>query len=181
MKQPRVLWLLAIMCALVLVRWLFPPTSTATANDVVVAIVKPAMTSRVIEAMPHESTPVLSGEARDVPGDAFAVRVVRQPPPPPLPPPVKVVAFRGPPAPPPPAPPPPPPPPPPLQVIGTWDDGESPGVFISTGQSTVLARLGTLLLSEYRVTAITPQQVSITHATSKHVWQLPIPRTTANR
>jgi len=38
-----------------------------------------------------------------------------------------------------------------------------------------------VLLAEYRVTAITAQQVSITHVATKHVWQLPVPRATATR
>jgi hypothetical protein len=76
-----------------------------------------------------------------------------------------------------PEPPPPPPPPPPLQVVGTWDDAKAPGVFLSSPQGgTVLARIGTVLLAEYRVTALTPQLLTLTHVTSKHEWRLPIPR-----
>ena len=40
---------------------------------------------------------------------------------------------------------------------------------------------GSVLLAEYRVTAITAQHMSITHAVTKHVWQIPVPRATANR
>ena len=184
MKQPRLLGLLALMVALIVLRWWVPPGSVNNdrPNDLVVAVVRPEPgTAHAIEPAVLEPARTPPSEVRDVVGDAFAVRVIRQPPAPPPPPPVKVVAFRGPPLPPPPEPPPPPPPPPPLQVIGTWDDAEAPGVFVATAQGTVLARPGTVLLAEYRVTAITAQQVSITHVATKHVWQLPVPRATANR
>jgi hypothetical protein len=184
MKQTRMLGLVAVMVALIVMRWLVPPgRETAAADDVVPAVVRP-QTGASRDAGITRVAPVSAAlrETRDVAGNAFAVRVVRQPPPPaPPPPPPKVKPFMGPPEPPPPAPPPPPPPPPPLQVIGTWDDGTAPGVFIATAQGTVLARPGTVLLAEYRVTAITPQQVSITHTGSKHVWQLSVPRATAHR
>jgi len=185
MKQARLLSLLAVMGALIVVRLLVPPGREAgvAENDVVPAVVRPqAREPRDADGKAVEPARTALRETRDVPGNAFAVRVVRQPPPPAPPPPLpKVKPFIGPPDPPPPAPPPPPPPPPPLQVIGTWDDGTAPGVFIATAQGTVLARPGTVLLAEYRVTAVTAQQVSITHTSSKHVWQLSVPRATAHR
>jgi hypothetical protein len=64
-----------------------------------------------------------------------------------------------------------------LQVVGTWDDVKMPGVFITTPHGgTVLARIGTVLLAEYKVSALTPHQVALTHTTSRHEWRLPIPR-----
>lgn len=181
MKQTRLAWLLAVMSVLILLRWLVPPRSEV-ADDVVVAVTRPERHA-VVATGPQatQAQHIPPTEARDVAGNAFAVRVVRQPPAPPPPPVIKVKAFVGPPEPPPPAPPPPPPPPPPLQIVGTWDDGAAPGVFVATGQGTVLARPGSVLLAEYRVTAITAQYMSITHAVTKHVWQIPVPRATANR
>jgi hypothetical protein len=180
MKQPRLFLLLAVMGALVVLRLVVPPSDEADGDsrELVAAVDRPRNTAiPVPEATSAEpsSRPI---EIRDIAGNAFAVRVVRQPPPPPPPPPApKVAAFVGPPEP----EPPPPPPRPPIQVIGTWDDSAAPGVFVSTTQGTVLARAGTVLLAEYRVTAISAQQVSLTHVTTKYVWQLPIPRATANR
>jgi len=182
MKQRRLLVLLVAMVALIALRWWVPPRSGGAEDaGLVTAVVRPERA--VAGSMPAPATGQKRTEGPDVPGDAFAVRVVRQPLPPPSPPaprPVKVAVFRGPPTPPPPEPPPPPPPPPALQIVGTWDDAASPGVFIATAQGTVLARAGTVLLAEYRVTAVTPQEVSITHVASKHAWRLPVPRASAN-
>ena len=183
MKQRRLLVLLAVMVSLVALRLAVPPGGQAPTSpqELVVAVIRPEpVAARQPEALPADPIPPQAIDARDAPGNAFAVRVVRQPTPPPPPPAPKAVAFVGPPEP-VPVPPPPPPPPPPIQVIGTWDDSAAPGVFMSTAQGTVLARPRTVLLAEYRVTAITPQQVSITHVATKHVWQLPVPRPMANR
>ncbi|MBX3475889.1 MAG: hypothetical protein KF754_16085 [Planctomycetes bacterium] len=180
MRQGRLGWLLALMVVLILLRWWVPPEEGANKGpSIVPAVVRAAGTATAASAPPAAPLmPVARGEVQDLPGNAFPVRVIRQLPPPPPPPPVKVVAFVGPPAPPPP---PPPPPPPAMQVIGTWDDGVAPGVFISTAQGTVLARNGTVLLAEYRVTGISTQQISITHTVTKNVWQLPVPRAMAKR
>ena len=183
MKQRRLLMLLVVMVALVALRLVSPPgeQGATSSQELVAAVVRPErIIVRQPEALPMGPDPSQPIDARDVPGNAFAARVIRQPTPPPPPPAPKVVAFVGPPEP-VPVPPPPPPPPPPIQVIGTWDDGAAPGVFMSTAQGTVLARAGTVLLAEYKVTAVTPQQVSITHLATKHVWQLPVPRPMANR
>ncbi|MEO8154063.1 MAG: hypothetical protein ABI605_13415 [Rhizobacter sp.] len=187
MKQRRLLGLLALMVTLIGLRWWAPPRGEVgnAAAELVVAVVRAEHApGRPVEAASiGEPARSPSSEIRDQVGDAFAVRIIRPPPPPPAPPTPaisKVVAFNGP-LQPPPSPPPPPPPPPPLQVIGTWDDGAAPGVFVSTAQGTVLVRPGAVLLAEYRVTAITAQQVSITHVATKHVWQLPVPRATTNR
>lgn len=107
-----------------------------------------------------------------MPGNAFAVRMPVVPPAPPPPPPPPKVALVVP-TPPPPAP---APVPPPIQVIGTWDDGVAPGVFVSTPNGTQLARKGTVLLAEYVVTALTPQQMTVQHSVTKRELQLSIPR-----
>jgi hypothetical protein len=64
-------------------------------------------------------------------------------------------------------------------VIGTWDDGVAPGLFVSTPVGTQLARIGTVLLAEYRVTAITAQQLSLEHLATKQTQQLNFPRGTS--
>lgn len=174
MNNRRMSWLLALMVLLALVRWLFPPGAenpVATSAAVVRASAQPA---------PAASSPARSlapanrtepGEP-DVPGDAFAVRAPPAPPPAPPAPKVQVVVL------PPPAPAAivaPPPPPPPFQVIGTWDDGQALGVFVSSPNGTLLARPGTMLLAEYRVTAVTLQTLSLTHVPSRRELTLPVP------
>jgi hypothetical protein len=180
-KQGRLIFLLVAAAGLAAVRWWLPPPAEGDvpeSPDVVAAVERPlterASTERTVsEAMSSSTT--TSGV--DLPGNAFSVRVAVMPPAPPPPPaPPKEKPFVGPPAPPPYVPPP-PPPPPPVQVVGTWDDGQSPGVFISSPQGgTVLARVGTVLLADYKVTGLTPQHVALTHTSSKHEWRLPIPR-----
>jgi hypothetical protein len=63
-----------------------------------------------------------------------------------------------------------------LQVIGTWDDGQGLAVFVSSPNGTLLARTGTMLLAEYRVTAVTLQNLSLLHVASKREISLPVPR-----
>lgn len=174
MTSRRMPWLLAALVALAVVRWRFPPEG-APAAPVAEAVARrsPAPTLPAAPAPERAAEPAMPASAVDeVVADAFAVRMPPAPPAPPPPPPApKPVAE------PPPAPaPPPPPPPPPLQVIGTWDDAKAPGVFLASPRGTVLARAGTILMAEYRVTAITPQQISLVHVTSQHTWHLPVPR-----
>jgi len=99
----------------------------------------------------------------DEPGNAFARRVPPAPPAPPPPPPAAVVKpFVGPPLPPPP-PPPPVAPTPPLQIIGTWEDANGLSVFLSGPVTTLQARVGDTLLSQYQVVQISRQHVLLRH------------------
>lgn len=181
MKHRHLPWLLAAMAVLATLRVALPPGQRGSVATVD-AVVRPASLPAVAEPATASSAAFagLSPASRpelDIPGNAFPVRVVNAPlppsPPPALPPPPKEKPFVGPPEPPPP---PPPPPAPPLQVIGTWDDSAAPGVFVSTPQGTVLARVGSVLLAEYQVSAINTQQVSIKHMQTPTEWQLPITR-----
>lgn len=177
MKQGRLVILLAVAAGLGAARWRFPPEADGAPKsvDVVAAVARASSAVAPEVAVPaFTSTPPA---VVDQPGNAFAVRAAPMPPAPPQPPPPpKEKLFVGPPAPPPYVPPP-PPPPPPVQVVGTWDDGQSPGVFISSPQGgTVLARVGTVLLADYKVTELTLQHVALVHTPSKHEWRLPIPR-----
>ncbi len=72
-------------------------------------------------------------------------------------------------------PPPPPPSPPPLQVIGTWDDGNAPGVFLAGPHGTVLARSGQVLLDDYKVQKITNRELVLTQLSNQREWPLAIP------
>ncbi len=198
MKQGRLPWLLAVAAVLLLLRWFVPlqpaskPLETVLPSEAVVSLsvsggkLEPAAQPAVASAaMPgaSDSQPSAGSSAMDKPvnaaiGNAFAVR---SPPVPDTPPPVTPPVARVQAAAPPPviaeaAPPPPPPTPPPLQVIGTWDDGVSPGVFITTPQATVLARKDTVLMSDYRVVSISAGTVSLLQLSSQLPWSLAIPQ-----
>ncbi len=193
MKRQRLAWLLAIMGALIVVRWLVPNLpAQETTSEAVVRPAMPASAAGSTEAIPagaiQTSPPlVVSSEAKafnnasnnDHPGNAFAARpplvIAHAPVAPPLPVNLPVTAPAPVPVTPPP-PPPPPPPAPPLSVIGTWDDGNAPGVFVSTPSGIRLAQAGVVLMLEYRVTAVTPQQLLIEHMTSKREYRFGVPR-----
>ena len=182
MKQKRLLWLVALMGVLAILRVLAPSPGREVAPSVAEAIVrkpspatKPATKAVLAPVAVAGSRPHSDG--LDDPGDAFAVR---PPPAPPYVPPVVVAKVK----PVPPVPVPviaavpvePPPPPMPYQVIGTWDDGKAPGVFLSGPNGTVLARPGMTLQAEYKVTAITPPQISLQHLATKRDVHLVVPR-----
>ena len=180
MRNRRLSWLLVLMVVLAVARWLFPPRtehSTAAAGAVVrsVSAVALGASSPVRMLAPSSEMPPEVNEP-DIPGDAFAVRAPPAPPPAPPHPTIQVVVQATPPPPTPLVVVAPPPPPPPLQVIGTWDDGQGLAVFVSSPNGTLLARTGTMLLAEYRVTAITLQNLSLLHVASKREISLPVPR-----
>lgn len=187
MRQHRLYWLLALLLVVAGVRIFVPSRaeadvtgSAAVVSATPVALATVARVPPVAAPMQIQRTEVAPQEApaepdaAAEPGNAFAVRTKVQPPPAPV---VKVVVA-------PPAPsspivnvvPPPPPPPPPLRVIGTWDDGKAPGVFVVAPHGTVLARAGTVLMAEYRVTQVTAHQVSLLHIASKRELSIPVPR-----
>lgn len=68
-----------------------------------------------------------------------------------------------------------PPPPPPLQVIGTWDDGNAPGVFVAGPQGTLLVRPGQTVLDDYKVQKITKRELILTQLSNQRDWPLSIP------
>lgn len=182
MKQKRLLWLVAVMGVLAILRVLAPSPGREATPSVAEAIVrKPSIATKpatqVVLARTAVASSRLQSDELDVPGDAFAVR---PPPAPPYVPPMVVAKVK----PASPAPVPviaavpvePPPPPMPYQVIGTWDDGKAPGVFLSGPNGTLLARPGMTLQAEYKVTAITPQQISLQHLATKREVHLVVPR-----
>ena len=181
MKQSRLRWLLIFMVVLAIARVLLPAPSREAPAPVAEAIVRKAApkTSAPTTELPLQKTTRMSTDQEDVPGDAFAVR---PPPAPPYVPPAPVIVAKAKPMPAvpvlvaPPLPAEPPMPPMPYQVIGTWDDGKEPGVFLSSPYGAVLARPGAMLQSEYRVTSITPQQISLLHIASKREVRLAISR-----
>jgi hypothetical protein len=184
----RMPWLLSMVVALLLLRWLAPlqpaaqrsvetvqPVEApikATPNDQRTDHGKLPDDRMASDQSPMDPSSAVEIAADQVIGNAFSAR----PPPTPLvaPPPVQApiavqpvtVAV----------PPPPPPKPPPLTVIGTWDDGVAPGVFISTPQHTVLARKDTVLMSDYRVISIAAGSVSLLQVSTQLPWRLSIPQ-----
>jgi len=182
MKQSRLWWLVAVTVVLAILRVLAPSPGRETAPAVAEAIVRKPSSAVKPEVVAAAARPAANKAARgdelDTPGDAFAVR---PPPPPPYVPPV--VVAKGKPTSPSPAPVPvvavaqePPLPPMPYQVIGTWDDGKAPGVFLSSPTGTVLARPGMTLQAEYQVNSITAQQIVLIHLATKREVRLAVPR-----
>ncbi len=191
MKQGQHLpWLLAVVVALLLLRWLAPLHPGPSALEVVLPASPDTGRSSTAgqdrisysgQAQPATALPTLPAEAAasaSTMGNAFAARrptaavaaSVHSSP-------IQAVQVTRQPVDTPPQPPAPPPPePPPLQVIGTWDDGAAPGVFIATPQSTVLARKGSLLMSDYRVVEINTQAVSLLQLSNQTPWTLAVPQ-----
>lgn len=198
MKQRRLGWLLAVAGALIGFRWLFPATPLTGIAAVAEAIVRPANRDNQFSAesfvartpTPADVKPSAPLPDLDVPGNAFVARepqivglavdplptiapasvpikatTVQPTLPADIPPsdaalPMPAVVS----------------PPPSFVVIGTWDDGAGAGVFLSSSDGTMLARTGMVLMGQYRVTAISAQQVSLEHVSSKVAHQLTLPR-----
>lgn len=190
MKQGKHLpWLLAVVVALLLLRWLAPLHPAPSAMEVVPPTPIDAATGSAMDR------PMIASPGQDQPataplipptevagpnltlGNAFAARRPQETMAASnFPAPVQAAPVKQQPVDMPTPPPPPPPEPPPLQVIGTWDDGALPGVFIATPQSTVLARKDSVLLSDYKVVAISAQGVSLLQLSSQRPWTLAIPQ-----
>lgn len=183
MTQRRLSWLLALLCALVILRIFVPPRTEPPQVLSEAVIRKPVPAANTVPEVlgvlaASNFVPSVLDE-HDAPGNAFSVR---PPPAPPYVPPIPVAALakaKIAPAPPPVAPVvfvEAPPPPVPYQAIGTWDDGKGLGVFLASPNGTLLARQGATLQSEYKVTDVTLQQVSLLHIASKREIRLSVPR-----
>lgn len=197
MKQHRLAALLVVMAALLALRWWGPPASGGGVEVAQAVVGRPAAPtassagsaaaasiSWTAAAVPDQGVARadLAAGTRDLDaGDgqrnAFAVRT--PPPAPPPPPPVRVAAVPAPvmtvpePA------PPPPPPPPPLQVIGSWRDAQGASVFVAGPAGVLQGRVGDVLLSEYRIARITPQQMLLQHLPSGREVSLNVPANAA--
>jgi hypothetical protein len=172
----RLKTLSAMLVSVVAVRVAFPPTTRPAA---VVDVVPATARTRVASASPVPDVPALAaaaGREEDLPGNAFAVRgavapasapasspappAVTRPAPARVAPPAVTAVTE---------------PALPMHVIGTYDDGAGPAVFVATPAGTLLARVGTVLLAEYRVTGIGRQSVSLMQASTQRQLQLAIP------
>lgn len=177
--SPRLPVLLAVLVAIVAVRW-WDPLAEAPVEVVQPVVAAPRAEVRASREAPAGRAPadLFAGtrvaelaEARD----AFAVRT---PPPPPAPPP----------PPPPPKPQPQPvappvvqapvvtaPAPPALQVIGTWQDERGLSVFVAGPRGVVQARVGDTVLTEYQIVQLSPQQLQLKHTPSQRQFSLAMP------
>ena len=195
MNRRRLVWLLALMVSLLALRWWNPPAADGH-NEVAQAIVRPILRSAAASAagakvsrsadlaagqatsLEHLSAGTREIDMADAPRNAFAVRTP-PPTPAPLPPqPVRVAAL-PPPVVAPPSPVPPSPPPPPLQVIGSWRDAQGASVFLGGPRGVLQGRVGEVLLSEFRIEQITPQQVLLKHLPSGRDIPLAVPANAA--
>lgn len=178
MTRHRLPMLLALMAGLALLRWFVPPAAPDAPVDIAAPI-----TSRPSPGARAEAEAVVPAAPPSLPigpaGDAFQVRKPLLPPPVAAIPEPKAFVLVGPPA--------PvavveaPPPPPPIQVIGSWDDGIAPGVFVASVSGTQLARPGSVLFAEYRVTEASSRQLVLVHIASGREWRLPVPRVAETR
>ncbi len=176
-KHKRLPWLMALMVGVAAFVWWSSPEEVqpaAAAPVAVRAVVTLAPGTASAATQPSLVANAIDASAStDVPGNAFTVRlqeipvqwpvvapvVKRERAPPILP----VVASI---------------PPPPWEVIGSWDDGKVPGLFISGPTGTLIARVGLELMNEFKVIAISPQQLTLQHLASKREFNLPVPRGT---
>lgn len=196
MTRSRMPWLLAILIGLAALRWLVPPTS-APADEVAqpsmaavqrlgrtsvnegVSAISPtsgAATTATTSIRDQESPsgPALAGAL----ADAFAVRVPAPLVASQLPIPIASSVSQF--SPPPPPPQAPAPQPPQLDIIGSWDDTQRPGVFISTSSGTRLVREGELIDGQFRIASLTKDYMVIAHITLQNEWRLQIPRGKTN-
>jgi hypothetical protein len=180
-----------VLGVLLVARWFFPPQGTGT--PAVVEAVQRQAHSVPPATSPKAKTPVSVHSASSVEANAAAASAASGADGSFF---INAFAARVSPVPPTPAPPPPPPqpvqamvapvmpvevtpqvPPPPLEVIGTWNDGVSgPSLFFTTPQGTAFARMGTVLMSEYRVMEIASDHVTLAEVASQREWRLPIPK-----
>jgi hypothetical protein len=178
MKTNRLSLLAVAMLLVAVLRFAFPARETEIVT-VEPTVRAPGSTVAVPVPRPDDQAEPATSQDPEVPGNAFAVRVLAPPPAPvatpaPVLPPVAVVPQT---APVPVAPP--PPPPPPFEVIGTWADGGASAVFLATPSGTLIARPGSVLLAEYRVTGITAQHVTLTQESTQKTIQIPVPGSAA--
>ncbi|MEO3715590.1 hypothetical protein [Roseateles flavus] len=61
-----------------------------------------------------------------------------------------------------------------MTAIGTWQDEKGLSVFIVGPQGVRQGRVGDVLLAEYRIASVTPQQVRLVHLPSNKEMMLPI-------
>lgn len=63
----------------------------------------------------------------------------------------------------------------PFQVIGTYDDGSAPALFVATAAGAAFVRVGSPLGTDHRVTAITGRTLTLMQVSTRRTLELPIP------
>jgi len=181
MRPRRLIVLFVVMFGLVAARWWASDSSSAVPLVEAVAHARPL--SAASDRFDALSTPAVSSPASQVAalegvatgddplGDPFAVRHPPQPIAPPSPPPPPTAAA--------PEAAPAQDPAPPYQVIGTYDDSHSPGVFVATPSGVEIARVGGRLGTDFKVIAITRQSLTLEQMATKREVVLNIPGGTA--
>lgn len=184
MKKSRLLILMIVLAGLAIARWQVPMDESRSA----------AVVEAVVPTTAHRDAGVdtrtvgvnaliaaaddLSAGTRDAedgpPRNAFVVRVPAAPLRPKIMPTVPAPRpFVGPPLQPPP-PFPAPAPLPPLQVIGGWLDDRGMSVFLAGPRGVVQGRVGDLVMPEYRISLIGPQQVTLLHVPTNRIIPLAV-------
>ena len=193
MNQRRLTVLLLVLVALLALHW-WDPMGRPVKADIAQAVVRPNVlaspspeqggATRFVSAEHRESSRSADASAgtrepdttelrnpfavRQPPAPVAAARVPVHPSPPPAPPVVGPLLL-------PPEPPTPPPPPPPLQVIGSWRDDQGSSVFVAGPDGVLVGRVGDVLIGEYLISRITPQQVLLQHVPSNRDVPLAVP------
>jgi len=178
MKQHRLLpWLLGLLSLIVIARWMGFGAAPETA-DVVEPVQRPRPTTAAPDASASLSTaPRVNDEVPAVErfDSRVGVALFGLPPAP-----VKVVSAPPAPAPPPPPPAPvleaPPPPRPGFSVMGVYRArGEAPSLWITLAGQLILAQVGDVIDSQWRIESIDRQRVRLLHASQGLSAELPIP------
>lgn len=176
MRKRRLIVLFVVMFGLIAARWWASDSSSAV--PLVEAVAHPRPLSAASDRSDALPTPAVSSPASQVAlegvaagddplGDPFAVRHPPQPIAPPSPPPAATVAA--------PEAAPAQDPAPPYQVIGTYDDGHAPGVFVATPNGVEIVRVGGRLGTDFKVTAITRQSLTLEQSANKRAVVLNMP------
>ena len=66
-----------------------------------------------------------------------------------------------------------------MQVIGSWRDAQGASVFLSGPRGVLRGRVGEVVMSEYRIEQITPQQVLLKHLATGRDIPLAVPANAA--
>ena len=171
MKQRRMTILVAIMLALVVARvgWSVSQPAAQVVEAASRPLPAPSAISQEVAPSPGLSPLSIAADATGTgekpAGNPFAARHPPQPVAPPVQAAPVVAPVEA-----------PPDPGPAYQVIGSYDDdSNAPGVFIATPHGVEVARLGSVLDAEYKVTALTRQSVTIQQLASKREFTLGMP------
>lgn len=157
-----------VLLALGLVATVYASFGTDSEAPEVVKAVVPATAQQPLVSVTAAAQPVEESESGADGSDPFAPRNWAPPPPPPEPvkvaPPPQVVAVIVPEG----------PPPLPFQFMGRLNDGDDQVVYLGRGDQALVARMGEVLDSTYKVVGITAAQIEFEHIPTKQRQSLPL-------